>query len=225
MVEQTMEAVVRAGLPAGRGDLEVVGSEDAATWANACLSQHAAAARSLVGLHVSSKWFESGWTADDLVDLMQRLLTADSGRAIVLTWGPGDRVAAGSLLDAAATRSDGRALSPAVAGDPTHGARAVLAGRALLVAVDFPRWAALLSRCDVIVTRDTASLHLASALGRPVVAVYAVAGFVRNSQQFAPWRVAHAIVRDGPFGTVGQEVVEAVGRLVGASPRRGSARP
>jgi hypothetical protein len=102
---------------------------------------------------------------------------------------------------------------PRGGGDLTCEARTMCAGRAAIVGVDYPRWVGLLSRCDVIVTRDTAAIHLASALGRPVVAVYGVDGFARNSQQFAPWRVPHRIVRDGPFERVGTEVVEAMAVL------------
>jgi hypothetical protein len=102
---------------------------------------------------------------------------------------------------------------PGAGGDLIGMACRICGGRAVLVGVDYPRWVALSSRCDVIVTRDTASVHLASALGRPVAVVYASDGFARNSQQFAPWRVPHRILRDGAFERVAAEVVEAVAAL------------
>jgi len=86
-------------------------------------------------------------------------------------------------------------------------------GRLLVVSVDFSWWAALLARCSMVVSRDTGSVHLASALGRPVVAVYAPEGYQRNTGQFAPWQVAHRIVRGGPFEQAGPAVRQAVSAL------------
>jgi len=73
------------------------------------------------------------------------------------------------------------------------------------------RWPA----ATLVVSRDTGSLHLSSALKRPVVAVYAPERFVENSQQFAPWRVPSRILRGGAFDAVAPAILRAVEDLLG----------
>ena len=202
LVEQTMAVVVRAGLPAGKGDLEVVKEAGATRRASALLARLWPSSGLVVGLHLSPKWFESGWVAADVKTLVEKLLAALPGSAALLTCGIHDRSAMEAVAAEWGTAPDAAASTWTMCG-----------GRAVIAGVDYPRWVALLACCDVVVTRDTASVHLASALGRPEVVVYAVDGFARNSQQFAPWRVPHRIVADGAFDRVATEVVEAVGAL------------
>jgi lipopolysaccharide heptosyltransferase I len=55
---------------------------------------------------------------------------------------------------------------------------------------DLPQLAALLSRADVVLANDTGPLHLAAALGRPVVAPYTCTGTRRHG----PFRNNHTCV-------------------------------
>ena len=78
-----------------------------------------------------------------------------------------------------------------------------------------PRWAALTSHCDVVISPDTGSLHLAVAVGCRVVALYEAASFLHCSTQWAPWQTPHAIVRrTTPAATIPVLVAETV-RLLG----------
>ena len=71
------------------------------------------------------------------------------------------------------------------------------------------RWAALVSHCEVVISPDTGSLHLAVALGKPVVALYETRKFVHCSSQWAPWQVPHAVVRrESPNITIPRIVCE-----------------
>ncbi len=87
------------------------------------------------------------WPVAHFADLARRL--SASGRAVWVMGGPGDREAG----EAIAAQSDGAAIN--------------LAGRTdLASAID------LMSVAEVVVTNDSGLMHVAAALGRPIVALY-----------------------------------------------------
>lgn len=87
------------------------------------------------------------WPVAHFADLSRRL--AASGRAVWVMGGPGDREAG----EAIASQSEGAATN--------------LAGRTdLASAID------LMSVAEVVITNDSGLMHVAAALGRPIVALY-----------------------------------------------------
>jgi ADP-heptose:LPS heptosyltransferase len=105
--------------------------------------------RPLVGVHVSGGRAIKQWDPERFADVAARLADA-RGVAIVATGSPGDRALVAGLQNA---------LSPRPVIDAS-------AADGLLVS------AALLARLDVLVTGDTGPMHLAAAVGTPVVAVF-----------------------------------------------------
>ncbi len=105
--------------------------------------------RPLVGVHVSGGRAIKQWDPERFADVAARLADA-RGAAIVATGGPGDRALVSALR---------RALEPRPMIDAAE-------ADGLLVS------AAILARLDVLVTGDTGPMHLASAVGTPVVAVF-----------------------------------------------------
>ncbi len=105
--------------------------------------------RPLVGVHVSGGRAIKQWDPERFADVAARLADA-RGAAIVATGGPGDRALVSGLQSA---------LAPRLVIDAS-------AADGLLVS------AAILAQLDVLVTGDTGPMHLASAVGTPVVAVF-----------------------------------------------------
>jgi ADP-heptose:LPS heptosyltransferase len=105
--------------------------------------------RTLVGVHVSGGRAIKQWDPDRFADVAARLADA-RGAVIVATGAAGDR----ALVDGLRA-----ALAPRLVIDAS-------AAEALLVS------AAILARLDVLVTGDTGPMHLAAAVGTPVVAVF-----------------------------------------------------
>lgn len=97
----------------------------------------------LIALAPGSVWATKRWPY--YVELAQAL--ADSGR-IVIVGGPGDRALAKEIVAAVPNAVDATDQLP------------------LLASAD------LIGRCAVIVTNDSAPLHLASAMGTPTVAIF-----------------------------------------------------
>jgi heptosyltransferase-2/heptosyltransferase-3 len=154
----------------------------------------------LIGIHGAGKWLSHGWTSNDFLQLVQKILVGCKTAGhhaikILLTFGPGDRELESSILQALQQQPIPNLLLPGL--------------------LPVPRWAAMTSRCDLVISPDTGSLHLAVAVGCPVVALYEAASFLHCSTQWAPWQTPHAIVRrTAPTATIPVLVAETV-RLLG----------
>ena len=103
----------------------------------------------LTVLHPGANWFHKRWPAERFAELGDRL-AQQPGCAIAITGGPDD----GPLVQAMRERM-------------TAATPVVLAGRTTL-----RQLAACLGRADLVVSNDTGVLHVASAMRRPVVALY-----------------------------------------------------
>ena len=122
----------------------------------------------LVGVHVSGGRAIKQWPPERFGEVAARL-AAERGATIVLTGSTADR----ALVDTAR-----RSMSDAAVID--------LAGRLDLVTL-----AAVLARLDLYVTGDTGPMHLAAAVGTPVVAVFGPS----DPTRYAPSDPDHRIVR------------------------------
>jgi ADP-heptose:LPS heptosyltransferase len=127
----------------GRASLDIPASSHAVA-----ASRLGKAEGPLVGMHVSGGRAIKQWPPARFADVGRRLIEA--GATIVLTGSPADRV----LIDQ-------------VAAD-------LLPGRVIDVAAELGLLdvAAILQRLDLLVTGDTGPMHLAAAVGTPVVAVF-----------------------------------------------------
>ena len=103
----------------------------------------------LVGVHVSGGRAIKQWEPDRFGEVARRLAKA-YGAAIVLTGSPEDAALVATLRS---SLPDCRVID--VSGD-----------------ADLPTLAAILERLDVFVTGDTGPMHLAGAVGTPVVAIF-----------------------------------------------------
>ena len=180
-----LEEVARAlGLPADPpGKIEIPLQPAALTWAQEWLSSQGSSASGIIGIHGAFKWLSNGWTTADFLSLVRAVQELPGVQKVLLTFGPGDTNLQSEVAEALSRKPDPALLLPGQ--------------------LPFSRWAALFSRCDAIISPDTGSLHLAVALGRPVVAVYETRKFAHCSSQWAPWQVRSAIVRrEAPAVTV-----------------------
>jgi heptosyltransferase-2 len=206
-VEMTRHILACIGIPWAGDELEIPLEPEAVRWADALVSRCFPPAAPLVGLQVSAKWLADGWTIGQLSELVGMIVSRRPDARVILTCGPADADVAARLRTVSGVET---APGSAGGGEVTIG----WAGRAALVPVDFPRWAAVLARCEVVLSPATGAIHVAAALGRPVVGVYAVYRFAIDCQQFAPWRVPNRALRGGPFAEVAPAIVRAMEELL-----------
>jgi len=121
-----------------------------------------------VGIHVSGGREIKQWPEARFREVAERLVR-DRGAAIVLTGGPGDRAQVDSVRSA---------LPPDRTLDLSEGA-------------DLMTVAAIVQQLDLFVTGDTGPMHLAHAVGTPIVAIFGPS----DPKRYAPRGVRDVVVR------------------------------
>jgi heptosyltransferase-3 len=168
-VEVHLDALRRLGLrpEAGEKRLVMVPGREAEERVGKLMAQHALEAKRFVQMHPASRWLFKCWPADRVAELIN--LLHSRGERIVLT-GAGDGNEAAYMDEVRK-----RLRQPVVD----------LAGQ-----LDLKALAALAARARLFVGVDSAPMHIASAMGTPVVALFGPSGDV----EWGPWQVAHRIV-------------------------------
>ena len=135
------------------------------------LRGHVSDGRRIVAIHPGTSPFAAfkRWPAEKYALLADRL-AKDLGCAVVFTWGPGELETVQSIV--------GMMTSPALALPP---------------APSLMKTAALLRRCALCIGGDTGPLHLAAALGAPVLGIYGP----KDTGLYAPSGSRHILVRSG----------------------------
>ncbi|HTV72988.1 MAG TPA: glycosyltransferase family 9 protein [Candidatus Acidoferrales bacterium] len=119
-------------------------------------------------VHLAPRWLRNGSTLASFIALLNRLRSF--GLPVVVTHG-----------------TDVGEAVPAV----------VCAGAAdcIVGGMSFGQWAAVFGAARLIVTVDTGATHVASAMQRPTVVLFEHRYFNLNSQEWAPYHVAAALLR------------------------------
>lgn len=194
-VEQMLQLGLAVGLPGVPYPLEAPVRPQDEEWAGSEVERNCTG-EPLVGLHLSPKWLSAGWTGENMAELLTDILEALAGSSLLVTWGAADRDAVMEYIEAMGEKH------------PSHD-KVHIAGN-----LTFGHWAALFRRCRAIVTTDTGSLHLAAAMGRPVVAVYEKATFYHCSRQWSPWKVPGRMIEKNEFSRSRVEIVAALKELL-----------
>lgn len=169
VVELNLDALRRIGIQPSEAErrLVLVPGAEAEARAAELLRTAGIPDDGFIHLHPASRWRFKCWTIEGTAALIDRLHAA--GERVVLTAAPD-----GSELD----------LVAAICGRCGR-APANLAGKLSLKTV-----AALAGRAKLFVGVDSAPMHIAAAMGTPVVALFGPSG----EAEWRPWRVAHRIV-------------------------------
>lgn len=169
MVEWNLDALRRIGVQPAEEvrKLVFVPGAQAEQRARELLAEHGLRAREFVHLHPASRWNFKCWTAQANAELVDRL--AALGLPVLVTAAPDPRELA-LVAD----------ILGRVQAKPVN-----LAGR-----LSVRELAALAGQAKLFVGVDSMPMHLAAALGTPVVALFGPSG----EFEWGPWRVAHAVV-------------------------------
>ena len=168
-VEANLDALRRVGLyPTGdEKRLVMVPGPEAEAKVDALLAQHGLAARGFLHVHPTSRWLFKAWTDEANAELLARL--AADGHRLVVTGAPNARE------QAIVKRILERAHAPVVD----------LSG-----ALTLREMGALAARARLFFGVDSAPMHIAAAMGTPVVALFGPSG----EREWGPWMVPHRVV-------------------------------
>jgi ADP-heptose:LPS heptosyltransferase len=130
----------------------------------------------LIGLHISARKPPQRWPVERFAELA-RQLNAESGARFLLFWAPG---AVGDPMhpgddDKAQELVSLMADLPVVA-LPTHHLAELIAG---------------LSLCDAVICSDGGAMHIAAALGKPLVCFFGNS----DAARWRPWGVPHQLLQ------------------------------
>jgi heptosyltransferase-3 len=178
-VETNLDSLRALGIEPTTADKQVIlvpGAEAAARVAN-LLVQHGLTAGGFIHVHAASRWAFKCWPAERVAALCDAL--AAKGWPLVLTSAPdANELALIAGICAARDRS-------AVASAP---ARCVPAGTLDLSGqLSLKELAALTAKAKLFVGVDSAPMHMAAAMGTPVVAIFGPSGDL----EWGPWDPLH----------------------------------
>src|SRR5262245_15613991 len=145
---------------------------DARRWAAGALAD---CPRPWLVLGVGARWLTKRWPPEHFADLARRAHARCGGTAV--------------FVGSADETPPARAVAARLAGPFLD-----LTGRTTL-----PQLAALLAAADVVLANDTGPLHLAAALGRPVVAPYTCTRVARHGPYGAPGGVESHVWCQGSY--------------------------
>lgn len=128
--------------------------------------------RILIGVQISAREADNQWPLDNFAGLM-RAQSASSRVAFVLLWSPGD--AANPFYPGDDARAE--ALMRKLEDVPVTAYRTPTVGSLI----------GALSVCDMVVCCDSGTLHLAAALGKPILGFYCQV----MARRWSPWGVPH----------------------------------
>ena len=160
------------GTPPG---LRVVADTAESTRARQALDQLSAATLT-IGIHISARKTSQRWPVAAFVQLI-RALHERHGARFMLFWSPGteDNPLHPGDDNKAAEIMRGLADIPILA-FPTHALQALIGGLAV---------------CDFVVCSDGGAMHIAAALGKPIVCFFGKSDAVR----WHPWGVPHVVLQ------------------------------
>jgi heptosyltransferase-3 len=168
-VEANLDALRRIGLYPEEHEkpLVMVPGAEAEARVDGLLAAAGIARGGFVHVHPTSRWLFKTWTEEQTAELLRRL--ARDGHRIVVTAAPDARekaIVARTLAAAEVPVTD-------------------LSG-----ALTLRELGALAARARVFFGVDSAPMHIAAAMGTPVVAIFGPSG----EKEWGPWRVKHRIV-------------------------------
>ncbi|WP_051229379.1 glycosyltransferase family 9 protein [Paludibacterium yongneupense] len=146
--------------------------------ARLCLSQAGIAANGrLIGLHISARRPKQRWPAENFIALAHALHALDPASGFVLFWSPGagDNPQHPGDDEKAETIMQGCRDLPLVP-LPTHRLEELIGG---------------LSLVDSLICSDGGAMHLAAALGKPVVSLFGDS----VAAHWHPWAVPHVVMQ------------------------------
>jgi len=145
--EFNLDALQALGLPIHTRVPRITLGPEERAWAVEFLNTAVPSGGPLVAINAGGGWYTKRWGGDRFASLADLLVTRHDARILIL-WGPGERPDA-----------------EGIAGSMTN--RGILPPETSLLQL-----AGLLERCALLVTNDSGPMHIAAAMGTPVLAVF-----------------------------------------------------
>jgi heptosyltransferase III len=172
-VECNLDALRRIGFQPAPEDKRLVLRLDGAVVerVRALLSRHGLEAKRFVQMHPGSRWLFKCWAPERYAELLDRVTAGGLRVALTGAPDPRERGLVDAILDACASSTRAQLVD-------------------LTGTLDLRELAALTRQARVFVGVDSAPMHIAAALGTPVIALFGPSGEL----EWGPWGVANRVV-------------------------------
>ncbi|MFH1454440.1 MAG: glycosyltransferase family 9 protein [Armatimonadota bacterium] len=124
-------------------------------------------------VHLTRKWFSSGWDEEDFIDLIKHVSQVLSNTPVIVSYGTLEKDWAGDIIKRV---------------EYINGVKAYYIG-------DIIEFAGILKDAGVVISPDTGIIHLASASGAPVVDIFEEKYFEHNSNRWYPWKTKYILIK------------------------------
>jgi ADP-heptose:LPS heptosyltransferase len=198
-VERTFSLLSQIGINTSPGPLRIFPLQSEVDNVKRVLDLHSSPRHSpLIAIHISSRRDENRWPADRYIILGEQLQKA-FGTTILLLWSPG---------------SEKNVFHP---GDDEKAAHIISSMKIRPVGYRTTRLVELvaaLSLADIVICCDGGAMHIAAALGKPIVAIWGST----DPDRWRPWNVSHILLQDSSKRARNisvDRVLKATGSLLG----------
>ena len=145
--EFNLDALRAIGVPTSDSSPVFPVDDGANRFAEAFFSEQGLRGRAIIAINAGGGWYTKRWGLRRFAEIGRKL--CDRYNAVVLIlWGPGEREDAESIFSL------------------------MQSGGVVIPAATLKELAALLSRCTALVTNDSGPMHIAAAVGTPVLALF-----------------------------------------------------
>jgi heptosyltransferase-3 len=168
-VETHLDSLRAIGLrpPTDRPPLVFVPGQQATERIAGLLASHQASPDRLIHIHPTSRWMFKAWTVAGYAEVISTL--QEKGYRVVMTAAPADR----ELAVAEEIRAQCRSQPIDLAGQ-----------------LSLKELGAVIAACRLSICVDSVPMHMAAAMGTPVVALFGPS----NEHEWGPWQVPHRIL-------------------------------
>ena len=173
IVECNLDALRRIGLPPSPADKKLVLCPDdkSAARVRNLLAQQSLEPHRFIQMHPGSRWLFKCWPPEHSAALLDRLTAAGLRVAVTGAPDPRERELVEAILMGCASASRSRIVD-------------------LTGALSLRELAALTREARAFIGVDSAPMHIAAAMGTPVVALFGPSG----ETEWGPWGVAHRVI-------------------------------
>lgn len=164
-VDKYLELVDAAGARPDKSPIKIAYSSEDASYVEGFLNEKKLADKSWVAINPGASWTSKLWPVERFADLCDIL--EDSGIPVVVVWGPGEERLVDGIVGATRSR-------PKVA-----------------PSTSIKQLACLLERSSLYIGGDTGPMHMAVAMGTPVVGIFGPSDPERNG----PYGEGHIVLQ------------------------------
>lgn len=158
-------------------------------------------------IHLNQKWVKNGWVSQDFVFMVKYVLQNFKKSRIIISYGELEKNWAGNIIKTIGMAAGDNSQLPRVESYFIN---------------DIIEFARYLKNAKLLLSPDTGIVHVADAVGAPVVDIFEEEFFEHNSQRWRPLRTSHVLIKRKPKKEESQkeeffaEVLNAVEQLLNA---------